>query len=56
MPAEVAEQGEGPAGQRPAVAPAASAPNATAVRATAAPSRSQGSHRPVARSGSPNGP
>ena len=46
--------GKPPASGMPVPA-AASTPAASPVSATAAPSRRYGSHRPVARSGSPNG-
>ena len=46
--------GKPPASGTPTPA-AASAPTASPVSVTATPSRRNGSHRPVARSGSPNG-
>src|ERR1700689_3489248 len=55
IPARLRSKARVPPGRTPPTAPAASAPNAVAVSATAAARRSQGSHRPGARSGGPDG-
>ena len=56
IPATLRAMAANPPGSSPPVDPRASAPIAAAVSATVAPSLRYGSQRPVARSGSPNGP